>query len=151
MSDAKLPAYLGKTIDYWIEQLQSQDPLVRRLSSHALSMIGPDGKSKSIPALLTALDDPESFVRVWVAAALARVDPHSQQALKTLIAGLRDEHSFVRSLAAWHLSRNGPDMPEASTALPFLQDLLNDEDPSVRAEAELAWKVLQIESVRARG
>jgi HEAT repeat protein len=104
-----------------------------------------------VPALLAALEDAESFVRIWAAAGLMRVDPSNERALEVLIGGLRDQRSFVRSLAAWHLGRHALGVPGATAALPVLQELLADEDPSVRAEAELALKVLQIESMRTRG
>jgi HEAT repeat protein len=42
---------------------------------------------------------------------------------------------FVRSLAAWHLGRLGPRHPGIEAAVPELRELLNDNDPSARAEA----------------
>jgi HEAT repeat protein len=48
---------------------------------------------------------------------------------------MRDGVYFVRSLAAWHLGRLGPRHPGVEAAVPELRDLLNDNDPSVRAEA----------------
>lgn len=151
MNHCQSLAYLDKPIDYWIGQLESHDPLARRLAAHALGMIGAQGKAKSVPALLAALEDGESFVRVWAAAALMRVDPSSERAIEVLIRGLQDQRSFVRSLAAWHLGRHALGIPGATAALPALQKLLDDENLSVRAEAELALKVLQIESMRTRG
>ncbi len=79
--------------------------------------------------------DSESFVRVWAAAALARVEPENPNAIPALVAGTRDEIYFVRSLAAWHLGRLGPRHPGIEAAVPELRELLNDNDPSVRAEA----------------
>lgn len=143
--------YLDKPIDHWIGRLQDSDPLIRRLAVYALGMIGPPGGANSIPKLTAALEDPESFVRVWAAAALARMDPCSATALQILIAALRDERSFVRSLAAWHLGRQGPKMSDATDALAVLHEILEDPDPSVRAEAELALKALQAKGVRVRG
>ena len=75
------------------------------------------------------------FVRVWAAAALARVEPESPDAIPALVAGTRDEIYFVRSLAAWHLGRLGPRHPGIAAAEWQLRELLNDNDPSVHAEA----------------
>ncbi len=143
-------AYLDKPIEHWVRQLKDSNPLIRRLAAHALSMIGPAGRAESVPTLTAALDDPESFVRVWVAAALARVDPTNPQALQALIAAMSDPLNFVRSLGAWHLGRQGPNMPDTTPALPVLQELLKDDDPSVRTEAELALKVIDTHCVRGR-
>jgi HEAT repeat protein len=93
-------------------------------------------------ALTEALRDSESFVRVWAAAALARVDPENLNAVPALVAGTRDESYFVRSLSAWHLGRLGPQHPGIQAALPELRELLNDNDPSARAEAVAALENL---------
>ena len=59
-----------------------------------------------------------------------------------LVAGTRDGISFVRSLAAWHLGRLGPGHPGIESLVPELRELLNDNDPSVRAEALVALENL---------
>jgi len=81
-------------------------------------------------------------VRAWAAAALARVQPENPDAIPALVAGTRDELSFVRSLAAWHLGRLGPGHPGIEAVVPELRELLNDNDPSVRAEALVALENL---------
>jgi HEAT repeat protein len=88
------------------------------------------------------LRDSESFVRVWAAAALARVEPEHPDVIPALVAGTRDGISFVRSLAAWHLGRLGPRHPGIEVAVPDLRELLNDNDPSVCAEALVALENL---------
>ena len=97
------PSYLGVAPGDWIAALRSSDSLERRLASHALAEIGPAAAREAVPALIGALRDPESFVRVWAAAALARVQPENPDAIPALVAGMRDGISFVRSLGAWHL------------------------------------------------
>src|SRR5215467_14295344 len=54
----------------------------------------------------------------------------------------RDGISFVRSLAAWHLGRLGPRHPGIEVAVTGLRELLNDNDPSVCAEALVALENL---------
>src|SRR5262249_16799750 len=92
--------------------------------------------------LTEALRDSESFVRVWAAAALARVEPEHPDAIPALVAGTRDGISFVRSLAAWHLGRLGPRHPGIKVAVPGLRELINANDPSVRAEGVVALENL---------
>ena len=131
------PSYLGVATGYWVAALKSSDSLERRLAAHALAEIGP-AAPEAVPALIEALRDPESFVRVWAAAALARVQPENPDAISALVARTNDGISFVRSLAAWHLGRLGPGHPGIESVVPELRELLNENDPSVRAEALVA-------------
>jgi|GEM_PF-6660983 len=135
------PSYLGVATGDWVAALKSSSSLERRLAAHALAEIGPAAQ-EAVPALIEALRDPESFVRVWAAAALARVQPENPDAIPALVAGTHDGISFVRSLAAWHLGRLGPGHPGIESMVPDLRELLNDSDPSVRAEALAALENL---------
>jgi HEAT repeat protein len=135
------PSYLGVPAGDWVAALKSSDSLERRLAAHALAEIGPAAR-EAASALIDALRDPESFVRVWAAAALARVEPENPDAIPVLVAGTRDGISFVRSLAAWHLGRLGPGLPGIDSVVAELRELLNDNDPSVRAEALVALENL---------
>jgi hypothetical protein len=132
------PSYLGVATADWVAALKSSDSLERRLAAHALAEIGRAAREAAVPALTEALRDSVSFVRVWAAAALARVEPENHDAVPALVAGTRDGIYFVRSLAAWHLGRLGPRHPGIEAAVPELRELLNDDDPSVRAEALVA-------------
>jgi HEAT repeat protein len=107
-----------------------------------LGEIGPAAR-EAAPDLTAALQDPVRFVRVWAAAALARVAPSGGEAVGVLVANMKDEAAFVRSLAAWHLGRLGPAFPGIEQALIPLQQLEGDKDPSVAAEAALALGLLQ--------
>jgi HEAT repeat protein len=143
--------YLGEPASAWVARLSSNDPLTRRLAAHALGMIGPSARGESVPALAEAVEnDPASFVRVWAAAALARVEPQDGRALDGLRAAMRDEANFVRSLGAWFLGRVGPRLLELDDALEELERLLEDKDSSVRTEAGVALRVLRDKNVRAR-
>ena len=66
--------YLGTSVADWVGALSSSDPLLRRLGAYALGEIGP-AALEAVPDLAAALQDPVGFVRVWAAAALARVAP----------------------------------------------------------------------------
>jgi HEAT repeat protein len=100
--------------------------------------------------LAAALRDPVGFVRVWAAAALARVAPPSGESVTVLIAELGNELAFVRSLAAWHLGRLGPACPGIEQALLPLRQLAGHKDPSVRVEAALALGCLRGRAPRRR-
>jgi HEAT repeat protein len=134
-------SYLGVATPAWIATLKSSDALERRLAAHALAEIGRAAR-EAVPALTQALRDAESFVRVWAAAALARVEPENAEAIPALVAATRDGIYYVRSLAAWHLGRLGPRHPGIEAAVPDLRELLDDNDPSVRAEALVALENL---------
>jgi HEAT repeat protein len=131
------PSYLGVRTANWIAALKSSDPMERRLAAHALAEIGGMAR-EAVPALTEALRGSVSFVRVWAAAALARIEPENAYAIPALLAGTGDETYFVRSLAAWHLGRLGPQHPGIEAVMPELRKLLNDNDPSVHAEALVA-------------
>jgi HEAT repeat protein len=135
------PSYLGVATSGWVAALKSRDSLERRLAAHALAEIGP-AAWEAVPTLIEVLRDPEKFVSVWAAAALARVQPQNPNAIPALVAGTHDRISFVRSLAAWHLGRLGPEHPGIESVAPKLRELLNDSDPSVRAEAMAALENL---------
>jgi HEAT repeat protein len=135
------PSYLGVATGDWVAALKSNDSLGRRLAAHALAEIGPAAR-EAVPALIEALRGPESFVRVWAAAALARVEPENPDAIPALAVGTRHGIAFVRSLAAWQLGRLGPGHPGIESVVPELRELLNDSDPSVRAEAQVALENL---------
>jgi HEAT repeat protein len=131
------PSYLGVATMDWVAALKSGDSLERRLAAHALAEIGRTARD-AVPSLTDALRDPERFVRVWAAAALARVEPENPGVIPALVAATHDDVYYVRSLAAWHLGRLGPRHPGIEAALPRLRELLDDIDPSVRAEALVA-------------
>ena len=135
------PSYLGVATGDWVAALKSNDPVERRLAAYALGEVGPAAR-EAVPALIEALLDPASFVRVWAAAALARVQPENPDAIRALAAATHDGISFVRSLAAWHLGCLGPSHLGIEWVTPDLRELLNDDDPSVRAEALAALENL---------
>jgi HEAT repeat protein len=144
----RVSAYLGRPGRYWVGVLASDDPLRRRLAAHALAEIGPGAPRGAAQALRGALRDAEPFVRVWAAAALARVEPRSASSLATLLEAAQAPAAFVRSLSAWHLGRVGVHLPDVTAALPRLASLLEDPDANVRAEAGLALRALQARGTR---
>lgn len=144
MNSQTTQEYLGRSIDEWKKQLaQSDEPIERRLAAYALEQIG---SAETVDALTKALKDQEDYVRVWAAAALGQVEDGNDDALQALIEGMKADRSFVRSLAVWHLSRLNLSPAALEQALPKVKELFEDPDPSVRVEADLAWKRIHARS-----
>ncbi len=133
--------YLGKGITEWAHTLEHSDPVLRRLAAYALGEIGPPAQA-AVPGLSVVLQDPDNWVRVWAAAAFAKVTA-DRSAVALLVAEMRAPQAFVRSLVAWHLGRLGADFPGIEVGIDALQQLLEDDNPSVRVEAGIALQTLQ--------
>ena len=133
--------YLGTGITEWVQTLEHSDPILRRLAVYALGEIDPPTQAV-VPALRVALQDPVNWVRVWATAAFAKVTA-DRSAVALLVAEMRAPEAFVRSLVAWHLGRLGADFPGIEAGIEALQQLLDDDDPSVQEEAGIALQSLQ--------
>jgi len=133
--------YLGKGVTEWVQTLEHSDPILRRLAVYALGEIDPPTQAV-VPALRVALQDPVNWVRVWATAAFAKVTA-DRSAVALLVAEMRAPEAFVRSLVAWHLGRLGADFPGIEAGIEALQQLLDDDDPSVQEEAGIALQTLQ--------
>jgi len=133
--------YLGKGVTEWVQTLEHSDPILRRLAVYALGEIDPPTQAV-VPALRVALQDPVNWVRVWATAAFAKVTA-DRSAVALLVAEMRAPEAFVRSLVAWHLGRLGADFPGMEVGIEALQQLLDDDDPSVQEEAGIALQSLQ--------
>ena len=133
--------YLGQDGTAWAHTLEHQDPVLRRLAVYALGEIGPQAHAV-VPALSVVLQDPFNWVRVWAAAALAKVTA-DRRAIAVLVAEMHAPQAFVRSLVAWHLGRLGADFPGIEAGVNALQQLCDDDDPSVQEEACIALQALQ--------
>jgi hypothetical protein len=53
----------------------------------------------------------------------------------------------VRSLVAWHLGRLGADFPGIEAGIEALQQLLEDDNPSVQAEADIALQIRTLDII----
>lgn len=101
-----------------------------------LAGIGPP----AVPALGTALKDPQPIVRRVAAFALRLIGPGAKEAMPALIAALDDEQAMVRMQAASALGAIGPDARASVTKLGMLVE--KDKDVRVRIEAAVAsWRV----------
>jgi HEAT repeat protein len=94
------------------------------------------GVKEAVPALVTALDDPDEEIRNLAVMALASPGPAAGVAVQALVDHLKDGNiAGQRRAAAWALGRVGP---AARAAIPALRDLLKGE-----AEREVRTAAVQ--------
>ena len=139
------------------------DATVRRFSLDSLAAHGPDATAQ-MPAILTALDDPNLAVRIAAALAVRSIDPTSDAFVpvleRELLAGeggvflavgemgpqgawavpaltrlLNHRESQIRALAARTLGQIGP---AASEALPALERVARDSEQVIRERVQQA-------------
>ncbi len=101
--------------------LPGEQATQRAAAAHALATAGGVDAAPTLAKLLT---DPDLEVR---AAALGALGKLGQTAAPALLPLLKDANSSTRALAARALARI-----QATTAIPALQALLHDPEPSVR-------------------
>ncbi len=136
----------------------------------ALSNLGPEAKP-AVLALMEALNDQESFIRLQAAKALGKIGPGAKVAAPALRTALANEKDYVRLTVAealWRVNQD-PDAvhvlvqalkdskdgvresaaetlaeigPEARAAIPSLERLITDPSASVRVQAAQAlWHI----------
>jgi HEAT repeat protein len=107
----------------------SQNPQVRQYSALALARVA-RGSNEVVHALMDAVADPNSSIRLSAIDALARIGPDAAAAIDPLIKELKDqsEDPIVRQHAAHALARIGPEQSEVTEAL---TGALDSGDPKV--------------------
>ena len=101
-------------------------------SVRCLGLIGPPA-APAVPALIDALQDPESRTRAPVAFALGQIGPNASNAVPALTRALSDEWWYVRENAAIAL---GKLESNAAAAIPALARLAEgDRNEDVRKAA----------------
>ena len=82
--------------------------LVRQNAAAALAQLGPEARD-AVPALTSALRDPEWAVRRQAALTLGKIGPEARSALPALTKlGQGDPHGLVRSAAREALKQLRP-------------------------------------------
>ncbi|MGE3804211.1 MAG: HEAT repeat domain-containing protein [Gemmataceae bacterium] len=127
----KEPRYKGKTISYWVQELQSEQDARRLEAKHALRAFGPRAET-AVPALKLMLEDLSPEFRHFALVTLSEIGPLAKKAVPELVEVLKEEkNGELRKLAADTLGKIGPD---AAPALPALRDLVGGhEHPKDRA------------------
>src|SRR5262245_57493638 len=153
-----------------IKAIQDESAVVRRRALRAIGLIGPTSADDALPSLIAATEDDDESVAmqavstigdlgpaaapaipalmsaIWTgdvrrrAVAGAAVTHIGEAAVASLMQSLEHPAPEVRSKVAHLLAQIGP---AAAEARPALQNLLNDRDDAVRAEAAAALKAIE--------
>ena len=123
-----------------LKHLNDTDPRVRLTCAQALGVVHAPAQD----ALLARLSVEADFeCRFWAAWALARINPHSSEAVLVLIQALTYTNPQVRLSAAETLGQLGT---SGFGALSALEKALDDEDHELRREVELAIRRIKSQS-----
>lgn len=128
--------YKGKSVDELVEMLQSDDVAKQNQGAYGLALLKEEARP-AVPALLKAVDNPDSGVRQMVVMALGNAkstDPKVVQALVRQLMLRKDQPFGVRRQAALSLGELGS---VAKSAIPKLKEVQADEtsDKLVRQAA----------------
>jgi HEAT repeat protein len=93
----------------------------------------------AVPALLLALNDPSTDVRVAVLGALKNINPEPKTVVEELVKVVKsDKHRYCRLLAVMHLAALGREARPAVPALmAFLKEDLSNNDSAIDALAAI--------------
>ena len=119
-----------------------RDESIRVAAAKVLGSFGPKAEL-AVPGLLKALHDPQSYVAMEAAAALARA---GSGALPALINALNENNPLVRHAAAYALGEVGP---RAEKAVPSLISRLEDTDAEVRSSSASSLLLIGYPSITA--
>ena len=122
-----------------IEKLTLNDARIRRDASEALIDIG----APALPALITALQDPDPNLRWCAASVLGDMGEEAVVAIPALTQALQDSASQVRLYATLALGNLGS---PAKAAIPALVERLKDPDPYIRTYASFALRKMGVEA-----
>lgn len=115
--------------------LDHDDPRLRYRAAKALSKIG-IAAAPAVEALTRCvIDDDDSEVRYYAAKTLDQIPRAAGERVDLLVQALDDPAPKVRYYVTKTLGKIGDD---ATVALPKLESLKRDDDPSVRKAAENA-------------
>jgi hypothetical protein len=90
-------AAIRTSLSYLVENLEHEDPLVRKGAAEALEQLGPAAKS-AVPALVRALKDEDESVRDAATGALLTLDPRNKAVADKGIAKARVGGKYAKLL-----------------------------------------------------
>lgn len=99
---------LPQTFQSALPLIEPVDPVqVRRWACRELAVRGPKAE-QAVPALILALNDPDTGVGLEAVTALGEIGPSAQIAVTPLLTLFEKTNSFFRSFAAFALAKIGP-------------------------------------------
>jgi HEAT repeat protein len=116
--------YHGKTLDEWLEDLDSGDSKKQHGACFAFQYFKAEDAAVAVPRLIGLLKSRDPHLRGGAAYALGRIGPFAREALLPLTALLSDEKANIRPRAAEAIDRMSG--PEAKEAVPALTAALKD-------------------------
>jgi HEAT repeat protein len=117
-------------------------------AAHILWELGPRAKPAA-PTLMSALEDPDPYVRYSAAAALRQIAPESAgEIVPLLIRQLRQSDAKLRVASARGLEEFGA---QAMPAVPELMKSIQDKDTEVQNAARSALKKIDPATARRLG
>jgi hypothetical protein len=97
---SKEPVAVGRTLSQWVVDLQeAAAPQSRNAAAYEISGMGP-AAAPAVPALITALDDPDPAVRFPVTVALGEIGPAAKAAVPRLKKMMEEEMNDEIAAAA---------------------------------------------------
>src|ERR1051326_354652 len=119
-----------------LQTITNSDPkLAESRVELAQALINLPTQTKIIQSLITALQDPDEYVRVHMIKALGEFGVDADEAVVPIIALLKDDKINVKResiIALGNISRQG------NIVVPQIMNFLTDKDASFRAAAALA-------------
>jgi HEAT repeat protein len=135
------PSYDGKPLSHWEATAQSKNREDRAAAAKALGEIGPDG----LPGLTKLLRDRDNHTKAMAGLAIARMGAKAVPRLIELLRSPDDGTRLGAALALRHVD------PGAQPAVPALTELLQDDNPNVRAAAARTLRLLALERGETKG
>lgn len=153
-----------------IKAVQDESAVVRRRALRAIGFIGQNAADDALSCLIAATEDDDESVALQAVATIGDLGPAAAPAIPALMSAIWTGNVRRRAVAGASMMRIGaaavPSLmqslqhpaaevrskvahllaqigPAAAEARPALQNLLNDRDDAVRAEAAAALKRLE--------
>ncbi|HEY7308817.1 MAG TPA: HEAT repeat domain-containing protein [Gemmataceae bacterium] len=128
--------YAGKPLAFWLDELKSDDPLIRDEAVAVLSDAGPAARA-AVPRLEELLKSKQPRVRVRAALALWRIVGQTKPAVAALTEALRDRAAPHRAEMLNQLGQLGS---AAASSAPVVVGMVRDPDLVVRTQATMAMQ-----------
>jgi HEAT repeat protein len=132
-ADAAEPLYAGKPLAFWLDELNSRDPLIREEAMQVLTDAGPAARA-AVPRLEQLFKDERPTVRIRAGLALWRIAGQTKPAIAALSEALRDPSTSDRAQVLRDLGQLGP---AAVASAPDILELVDHADLMVRNQAVL--------------